>query len=90
MEEFFRQGDLERSLNLPISFLCDRTTIVIPQAQKGMYCMCLSTVCNIKKLTYYVRSTAVPVSVDEPYVSQTTPVFASVRFLNYARICSRM
>lgn len=34
MEEFFRQGDLERSLNLPISFLCDRRTILIPQAQK--------------------------------------------------------
>ena len=44
MEEFFRQGDLERSLNLPISFLCDRTTIVIPQAQKGIVCVCVNEI----------------------------------------------
>ncbi|CAH8639981.1 unnamed protein product [Schistosoma rodhaini] len=34
-EEFFRQGDRERELNLPISPLCDRNTVVVPQSQIG-------------------------------------------------------
>jgi len=33
MTEFFLQGDLEKSLNLPISFLCDRNTVNIPKSQ---------------------------------------------------------
>lgn len=32
-EEYFAQGDLERSLGLPISPLCDRLTVVIPSSQ---------------------------------------------------------
>lgn len=35
MEEFWRQGDEEKKLGLPISFLCDRTTTKIPAAQLG-------------------------------------------------------
>ena len=34
-EEFWSQGDLEKQRNLPISFLCDREKINIPQSQKG-------------------------------------------------------
>ena len=34
-EEFWRQGDLEKELNLPVSFLCDRENVNIPQSQKG-------------------------------------------------------
>ena len=34
-EEFWRQGDIEREHNLPISFLCDRENINVPQSQKG-------------------------------------------------------
>jgi hypothetical protein len=34
-EEFWRQGDLEKENNLPVSFLCDRNDINIPQSQKG-------------------------------------------------------
>ncbi|CAH8632235.1 unnamed protein product [Heterobilharzia americana] len=34
-EEFFRQGDRERELNLPISPLCDRNTVIVPQSQIG-------------------------------------------------------
>ena len=34
-EEFFHQGDLEKSSCLPISFLCDRTTSQIPKNQPG-------------------------------------------------------
>lgn len=33
MDEFFHQGDLERKLSLPISFLCDRNTVDIPKSQ---------------------------------------------------------
>ena len=34
-EEFWRQGDLEKEHNLPVSFLCDRDDVNIPQSQKG-------------------------------------------------------
>lgn len=35
MREFWAQGDEERKLNIPISFLCDRKTTKIPNAQIG-------------------------------------------------------
>ena len=34
-EEFFNQGDLEKQENLPVSFLCDRTTTNITKSQPG-------------------------------------------------------
>lgn len=36
-EEFFRQGDYERKLNLPVTALCDRHTTSIPKIQTGMF-----------------------------------------------------
>ena len=30
-EEFFHQGDIEKQEGLPVSFLCDRDTVRIPQ-----------------------------------------------------------
>ena len=35
IEEFWLQGDKEKSLNLPISFLCDRTTVTKHDSQLG-------------------------------------------------------
>ncbi|KAH9423712.1 Calcium/calmodulin-dependent 3',5'-cyclic nucleotide phosphodiesterase 1C [Dermatophagoides pteronyssinus] len=35
MEEFFRQGDMERELGLAYSPLCDRNSTLIPQSQIG-------------------------------------------------------
>lgn len=37
LEEFFRQGDMERDLGLPFSPLCDRTTTLVAESQIGMY-----------------------------------------------------
>ena len=34
-EEFHQQGDKEKSLNLPVSFLCDRDTSNVPKSQIG-------------------------------------------------------
>ena len=34
-EEFWLQGDKEKSMNLPVSFLCDRDDYNIPQSQVG-------------------------------------------------------
>ena len=34
---FSLAGDNERSMKLPISFMCDRTTTAIPKSQSGMY-----------------------------------------------------
>lgn len=35
MEEFWKQGDIEKSRELPISFLCDRETASVPKSQVG-------------------------------------------------------
>ncbi len=35
MEEFFAQGDKEKDMKLPVSFLCDRNTTKIPNSQIG-------------------------------------------------------
>jgi len=35
MNEFWLQGDKEKSLNMPVSFLCDRLSVSIPKAQIG-------------------------------------------------------
>ena len=35
MEEFFIQGDKEKDMKLPVSFLCDRTTTKVPNSQLG-------------------------------------------------------
>jgi hypothetical protein len=35
IDEFFRQGDMEKRLGLPVSFGCDRTVVTLPQSQIG-------------------------------------------------------
>ena len=35
VDEFFKQGDMERKLGLPISFNCDRNTVLLSQSQIG-------------------------------------------------------
>ena len=35
VDEFFKQGDLEKKNGLPISFNCDRNTVCLPQSQIG-------------------------------------------------------
>jgi len=34
-EEFFRQGDYERQLNLPVTPVCDRYATSVPRIQTG-------------------------------------------------------
>lgn len=50
MKEFWHQGDEEKKLGLPVSFLCDRKTTKIPNAQigfmEGIVLPMLSTVVN--------------------------------------------
>jgi len=36
-EEFYRQGDYERQLNLPVTSLCDRLTTSVPKIQAGFF-----------------------------------------------------
>lgn len=48
-EEFYRQGDYERKLNLPVTSLCDRLTTSVPKIQAGIHVTCLqSTVKPLK------------------------------------------
>ena len=35
VDEFFRQGDTEKRLGLPVSFGCDRNIVTLPQSQLG-------------------------------------------------------
>ena len=35
VDEFFKQGDLEKKMGIPISFNCDRNTVSLPQSQLG-------------------------------------------------------
>ena len=35
VDEFFKQGDLEKKKGMPISFNCDRNTVSLPQSQVG-------------------------------------------------------
>jgi hypothetical protein len=35
VEEFFKQGDMEKRLGIPVSFNCDRDTVSLPQSQMG-------------------------------------------------------
>ena len=52
-DEFFHQGDVEKSKDLPVSFLCDRTTTQIPEAQPGFLNFILVP-------TFQVLSQAIP------------------------------
>ena len=35
IDEFFRQGDMEKQLGIPVSFNCDRETVTLAQSQLG-------------------------------------------------------
>ena len=35
VDEFFRQGDMEKKLGMPVSFNCDRETVTLAQSQLG-------------------------------------------------------
>jgi len=35
VDEFFKQGDMEKKLGLPVSFNCDRETVLLSQSQLG-------------------------------------------------------
>lgn len=37
IEEFFRQGDMEKKLGLPYSPLCDRNTTLVAESQIGLF-----------------------------------------------------
>jgi len=41
-EEFFRQGDYERQLNLPVTPVCDRNTMSVAKIQAGNDLLCIS------------------------------------------------
>lgn len=36
-DEFFRQGDYERQLGLPVTDICDRYNNTVPKIQTGQY-----------------------------------------------------
>lgn len=61
LEEFFRQGDLEASMGLPYSPLCDRHTVHVADSQIGMkYLLLLCNRCVdglvISRILRYITS----------------------------------
>jgi len=58
--EFLNQGDNEKKLGLPVSFLCDRNTSNIPASQVGFISgivlpTFLLVICLIPKVSHYVE-----------------------------------
>lgn len=58
MEEFWMQGDIEKKMGYPVSFLCDRTTAEVPKSQIGFIKSIIiptfeTLVDMIPKLNYY-------------------------------------
>lgn len=47
MEEFFKQGDKEKSLGLPYSPLCDRNTTMVAESQIGFIDFILSPTMDV-------------------------------------------
>lgn len=56
-KEFFNQGDLEKNLNLPVSFLCDRHATSIPKSQIGF-------IKNIIMPSFSLMKNIIPLSED--------------------------
>jgi len=47
VDEFFKQGDLEKKMGMPISFNCDRNTVSLPQSQLGFMDVIVSPLFNV-------------------------------------------
>ncbi len=56
MQEFFIQGDLEKSENLTVSYLCDRATTNVPKSQVGFINFIVAPL--FKSVIYYIPSVA--------------------------------
>jgi len=66
LEEFFKQGDLEREMELDISPLCDRNTINIPQSQIGFITYIIEpTFALLSETATFVAREFLPVVLDE-------------------------
>jgi hypothetical protein len=57
IKEFFSQGDIEKSENLTVSFLCDRNTVSIPKSQVGFINSIVHPL--IKILTFIIPETKI-------------------------------
>jgi hypothetical protein len=59
MDEFWKQGDYEKSLGLPISFLCDRQTADVPKSQigfiKGIIIPTFDILCDLMPTMIYYK-----------------------------------
>jgi len=66
LEEFFKQGDLERDMGLEISPLCDRRTINIPQSQIGFITYIIEpTFALLSETSMFVAREFLPVVLDD-------------------------
>lgn len=76
---FVLAGDNEKSMNLPISFLCDRTTTTIPKSQSGV-CLYLMVTILHRKCIYVYTLLVICIVI----VASLTTVCLPCRFL---RVC---
>lgn len=66
LEEFFRQGDLEKSMGCPVSPLCDRRTTNIPQSQIGFITYIIEpTYAILTEASHFVATEFLPVVLEE-------------------------
>jgi len=54
MQEFFNQGTLEQTENLPVSYLCDRNTTNVPKSQVGFIKFIVAPL--FKTISFYLPS----------------------------------
>ena len=72
MQEFFNQGELEKSENLPVSYLCDRVTTNVPKSQVGFINFIVAPL--FKTISFYLPS----VSIFEENVKRNLDYFKSI------------
>ena len=63
-------GDSERTLNLPISYMCDRHTISLPESQSGetMSCMACVLGCALECLQFMEHLIAERIGTRQPNI----------------------
>ncbi|CAG5097178.1 Oidioi.mRNA.OKI2018_I69.XSR.g14965.t2.cds [Oikopleura dioica] len=69
LEEFFRQGDIEKANDIPVSLLCDRVTTDVPKSQIGFMAYIIEpTFAILTETAFFIAVTFLPVVLEEDQV----------------------
>lgn len=69
LEEFFRQGDIERANDIPVSLLCDRLNTNVPKSQIGFMAYIIEpTFAILTETAFFIAVTFLPAVLEEDHV----------------------